>query len=235
MHTIPRQLELNLWQELEAAAREPVTADLAHLWQKLEQSIAEIDELDRNQQLQLAGEAIAQIVEVYVLRAKAILATLEFKDNSKGPILSEDFLDGLVRQSMSVNLSDLMEDLFLEDVTLKSQLPETTSGSVAVPVDKQTAQAMARQARKDAKKMVEELAEQECVSEWVRAIATWMQQNCCSQAVPLVELQQGLEMPMVEVWLGLLQGQQYELKQSGDFYDPKGIWIAPGSLGSSPS
>ncbi len=80
MQTIPRQLELTLWQELEAAVREPVTADLAHLWQKLEQSIGEIDELDRNQQLQVAGEAIAQIVEVYVLRAKAILATLEFKD-----------------------------------------------------------------------------------------------------------------------------------------------------------
>jgi len=38
------------------------------------------------------------------------------------------------------------------------------------------------------------------------------------------------ELPMVEVWLGLLQGQQYELKQCGDFYDPTGIWIAPGNL-----
>ncbi len=83
--------------------------------------------------------------------------------------------------------------------------------------------------------MVEEMAEQECVSDWARAIASWMQQHCCSQTVSLVELQQGLEMPMVEVWLGLLQGQQHELKQCGDFYDPKGIWIAPGSLGSSPS
>ncbi|MBV8887129.1 MAG: hypothetical protein JO235_24475 [Chroococcidiopsidaceae cyanobacterium CP_BM_RX_35] len=64
MHTIPKQLELNLWQELEAAVHEPVTANLAHLWQKLELSIAEIDELDRNQQLLLAGEAITQIVEI---------------------------------------------------------------------------------------------------------------------------------------------------------------------------
>jgi len=64
MHTIPKQLELNLWQELAAAVHEPVTANLAHLWQKLELSIAEIDELDRNQQLLLAGEAITQIVEI---------------------------------------------------------------------------------------------------------------------------------------------------------------------------
>jgi len=232
MQTISRQLEFTLWQELEAAAREPVAADLAHLWQKLEQSIAEIDKLDRSQQLQVAGEAIAQIVEVYVLRAKVILATLEFEDNSKGPILSEDFLAGLMRQSMSVNLSDLMEDLFLEDATLESQVAETTTGSIAVPVDQKTAQAMARQARKDAKKILQELAEQECVSEWVGAIALWMQQHCRSQSVSLLELQQELGMPMVEVWLGLLQGQQYELKQCGDFYDPRGIWIVPGSLGA---
>ncbi|MBV8887016.1 MAG: hypothetical protein JO235_23895 [Chroococcidiopsidaceae cyanobacterium CP_BM_RX_35] len=225
MYTIPKQLELNLWQELAAAVHEPVTANLAHLWQKLELSIAEIDELDRNQQLLLAGEAITQIVEIYVLRAKAILATLEFKDNSKGPILSEDFLDGLMRQSMSVNLSDLMEDLFLEDATPESQELETSSGSVALLVDKQTAQAMARQTRKETKKMVEGLAEQECVSDWARAIAHWMQQHSRSRTVSLVELQQGLGMPMLEVWLGLLLGG-FGLEQSNkDFYCVEGIWI----------
>jgi len=47
--------------------------------------------------------------------------------------------------------------------------------------------------------------------------------------------QQGLGMPVVEVWLGLLLGGQYEFNQSGDFYDPRGIWVMPGSFGSSTS
>ncbi len=71
MQTIAKQLELDLWQELKAASREPEAADLFQLWNKIEQTIAESDQ---DQQLLLAGDAIAKIVEIYVLRAKAILA-----------------------------------------------------------------------------------------------------------------------------------------------------------------
>lgn len=224
MPIVARQLELSLWQELAAAAQEPEAADLAQLWQHLEQTIREID---RDQQLLLAAEAISQIVEIYVLRAKTILAALEFKDNSKGPVLSEDFLSGLMRQSMSVDLSNLMEDLFPENEIQEPQHVEDAGGSVAVPVDKKTARAIATQARQDAKQMAIELAGQECVSEWVVAIAQWMEQVPDSGEVTLVELQQGLRMSMVEVWLGLLLSRdpQFKVVQHGDFYQTETISI----------
>jgi hypothetical protein len=38
---------------------------------------------------------------------------LEATDSSDEPILDEDFLSGLMRQSMSLDLSDLMEELEL--------------------------------------------------------------------------------------------------------------------------
>ncbi len=54
-----------------------------------------------------------------------------------------------------------------------------------------------------------------------------MEPKCDGEAVSLIQLQQALGMPLVEVWLGLLladQGQ-YLLEQRGDFYDPLEIWL----------
>ena len=62
----------------------------------------------------MAGDAIAQIVEVYVKRAISILNSLEVTDNIEGPVLDEDFLSGLMRQSMTLDLSDLMEEVTFE-------------------------------------------------------------------------------------------------------------------------
>lgn len=54
-----------------------------------------------------------------------------------------------------------------------------------------------------------------------------MEPKCDGEAVSLIQLQQALGMPLVEVWLGLLladQGQ-YLLEQRGDFYSLPGIWV----------
>ena len=68
--------------------------------------------------------------------------------------------------------------------------------------------------------------EVEDVAGWAREIAQWMQQRENAKAISLTQLQQGLGMPMVEVWMGLLlsQEQHYQLEQRGGFYDLKGIW-----------
>lgn len=62
-----------------------------------------------------------------------------------------------------------------------------------------------------------------------------MEPKCDGEAVSLIQLQQALGMPLVEVWLGLLladQGQ-YLLEQRGDFYDPLEIWLTE-KRGASP-
>ncbi|MEH1910273.1 hypothetical protein [Nostoc sp.] len=47
--------------------------------------------------------------------------------------------------------------------------------------------------------------------------------------ISLTQLQGGLKMPMVEVWLGLLLGG-FTLEQRGDFYHNQNVWVK-----SSPS
>ncbi|MCC5654885.1 hypothetical protein LC609_35010 [Nostoc sp. XA013] len=42
--------------------------------------------------------------------------------------------------------------------------------------------------------------------------------------ISLVKLQRALEMPMVEVWLGLLLGG-FTLEQRGDFYHNQNVWV----------
>ena len=213
---------------MKAAATDPEAADVLQLWQDLEQVL---DEVQEEQRLQLAGEAISQIVEVFARRANSILAASSVRDTSVGPILSEDFLSSLMRQSMTIDLSDLMEDLFKEDQ--EPQEKETTWGSSVTLLDKKKAKAIADKSSQDAKCMGKDLAGKEHVSDWASAIAQWLKARSSTEPVSLLELQQSLGMPIVEVWLGLvLSGQEaYQLEQRGDFYDPNSIWLICKQLG----
>lgn len=70
MQTVARQFELSLWRNLKAATSDPEAADLQQLLQDLEQVLGEVQE---DQRLRVAGEAIAQIVEVYALDRKSVV------------------------------------------------------------------------------------------------------------------------------------------------------------------
>ncbi len=214
-----KQLELDLWGDLQSARKQPEVANFQQLWQELDSAIAP---LEKNQQLQVAAEAISQIVEIYVSRANGILDSLEVIDSSNGPVLGDDFLSGLMRQSMSLDLSDMMEDLFpAEDPQVN-----ISSGSQVTPIDKKVAQDFARQARKLAKKDLLELAGSENIELWQSAIACWMQHQ--GHKVSLLQLQQALSMPLVEVWLGLLHSPTpYQWENTGEFYrEAQDIWIS---------
>ena len=140
------------------------------LWQGLEEAIAHSDS---NEQLLVAGDAITQIVEVYVKRAKSILDSLEVNDDSgEGPVLDEDFLSGLMRQSMSLDLSDLMEEFNFE-----SESSPALVGSVVSVLDRKDAKAIARKARAARRKALKDLAEKEDIPKWQSAIAHWIGQH----------------------------------------------------------
>ncbi len=111
MSVLAQQLELNLWDVLDVAAHEPETLNFRQLCQTLD---LVLEQLPDHLQLAIAGDAISEIVEIYQRRADILLDALEWKDNGQGLILSEDFLSGLLRGSMTVDLSDIMEDLFSE-------------------------------------------------------------------------------------------------------------------------
>ncbi len=206
-----KQLELDLWGDLKTALKEPETADMELLWHSLEDAIAH---QGSNEQLLVAGDAISQIVEVYVKRANGILDSLEVTDNSQGPVLDEDFLSGLMRQSMTVDLSDLMEEFAFDDV---ESSPVSFGSQVALKGRKE-ARAIARQERARMRKALKELAEKENIPKWQQAIALWIEQHQVEK-VSLLQLQQALNMPMVEVWLGLLHSPTpYQWDGKGEFY-----------------
>ena len=213
-----KQLELDLWGDLKTALKEPEAADMELLWHSLEDAIAL---QDSNEQLLVAGDAISQIVEVFVLRAKSILDSLEATDNTEEPILGEDFLSGLMRQSMSIDLSDLMEEFAFDRVE-----SSPGNGSVVSVIDRKEARKIARSARAAMRKALKELAEKENIPKWQNAIALWIEQHQ-GEKVSLLQLQQALGMPLVEVWLGLLHSPTpYQWDGTGEFYrTARDIWL----------
>lgn len=52
-----------------------------------------------------------------------------------------------------------------------------------------------------------QLAGEKDIKTWHSAIALWMQHSS-GQAVSLIQLQQALGMPLIEIWLGLLLREQ---------------------------
>ena len=213
-----KQLELDLWGDLKTALIAPESADMELLWQGLEEAIAHSDS---NEQLLVAGDAITQIVEVYVKRAKGILDSLEVTDSNDGPVLDEDFLSGLMRQSMTLDLSDLMEEF-----TFEIESSPVSLGSVVSVLDRKEAKAIARKARAVMRKALQELAEQENISLWQNAITQWITQHQ-GEKISLLQLQQALNMPLVKVWLGLLHcPTQYLWEQQGEFYrEARDFWL----------
>lgn len=221
------QLELNLWQEIEEAAAAPLAANLTSLWQALAEAITP---LPQQLQLETAAEGILRITQVYASRSDWLLSSWEQAHNPEGPVLAEEMLAGLVRQTMTFDLTALIEPPVPEHRHRQQSL--ALGESIAGTVDKaallqvlQEIETESAQAQIAADPLG--IAHSENVSVWTMAISRWMERMCKDDAVSLMQLQQGLGMPMVEVWLGLLlAGQdQYELEQHGDFYEAQAIWV----------
>ena len=222
------QLELNLWDELEQAAAEPEQVDLNLLWKELEQLLAG---LPHEQKLHTAGKAIEQIAEGFALRSDFILSAWEEAHNEEGPAVDEDVIGGLVRQTMNLDLSELLEEPVAEH--RQRQPHASATESVAGPVDKATLleafdteiEVVEAEAQRQSGALI--TAHEEDVSGWAGAIARWFAQRAPAEPVSLLQLQEHLGLPMVEVWMGLLlsQPQQYQLEQRGEFYQPQGLWL----------
>jgi len=222
------QLKLKLWHDLEEASATAETADLDYLWQELE---AALMPLPSEQRLHIAGKAIEQLAEVFALRSDLILSAWEEAHSGEGPAVDEDAIAGLVRQTMTLDLSALMEEPVAEHRQRQSRA--ASSSSVAGPVDKaallEAFDSEIEAVEAEAQHQLDALstAHEEDVSGWTGAIARWLELRQNSEPVSLIQLQQVLKISLVEVWLGLLlaQEQQHELKQQGDFYDAEGIWL----------
>jgi hypothetical protein len=223
------QLELPLWDVLKAAAIAPEEADLQQLLHGLDTALLNLDTLE---QLQVAAEAIAQIVQVFQERWAIAFEELEATASDEGPIMPTDAFDCYVRQTMEVDFDQFIEPLAslprkgvereAENAERCSVVGELDQAALLQALDEQMNQ-HPEWTEAEAFNQAMEIAHDEDVSTWVEAIATWME-NHQTATISLVRLQQSIEMPLVQLWLALLLGE-YAIEQRGEFYDGNQIWI----------
>jgi len=222
-----QQLELDLWQSLEAASRFPETADLRSLCDALEQTLSH---QSLAEQLTVAGDVLVQLSEVHAARANLLISGWERRHNPAEPVVNlEDCVDLFV-QSLTLDVSDLFEEP--EPIQYPANRKKTSSqeeGSIVGEVDKNALldwvdQMTAAQPLDELQmaEQIRDLAHGENIEEWSRAIANYLDQT--KSPIRFLELQQMLKLSIVEVWLGLLLGE-FSLRQQGDFYSNQSIWV----------
>lgn len=220
------QAEPELWQSLKNAAADPEVANLNQLWQELEKTV---EELPYELRLQKLGQGIEQMAEILARRSDLLLTAWEETHNSCSPVIQEEAIAGFVRQTMALDLSELIDSPAIERQSRRQPEPDA---SIAGSVDKRTLlkvieeMEVADSLREAVNTSLEE-AHSEDIPQWVVAIAGWMKRKGKGEVISLVQLQQAIGMPLVEVWLGLLHSPElsYKLKQQSDFYDPQGLWL----------
>jgi hypothetical protein len=209
------QDELNL--AIEQAIANPESANLKQLLHDLEQVVLG---LAKESQLQVAGDVLTQLIDIYVSRVEQILDHWEekFRPRHYEPILTTDMLQDVLRHTMVLNLDGIME---AEEPGLRQPMP---SDSVISMVDKTNLlEFLSQLEQEQIKDQVFDIAHNEDITTWVQAVSCQMQ-KFPNQEVPLLELQRSLSMPLIEIWLALLLGG-YTIEQRGDFYQLEGIWV----------
>ena len=165
--------------------------------------------------LDSAGDALVTWGVSYRDRAIQLLDEWQLRSPLAPVELVEPFYDGslfddLVLGRMEWDLGELVE-------TIEADYPTERQAAPAIaPVSKNAALELA-----DLQAALE-TAHDENISEWGSAIS--IQMDKLKRSVPLVELQQSVEMPLVQVWLGLLLNG-FEVEQRGEFYDVEQVWV----------
>ncbi len=99
-----QQLELPLWSQLQSARLAPEAVDLEAMLDQAESAIAQLPE---QEQMQVAGEAMLQLAQLCSLRSEVLLDN--WKNSYRDPHVANSFFSDIVRQTMAVDLSDLIE------------------------------------------------------------------------------------------------------------------------------
>jgi len=216
-----RQMEWEMWDQLQQAQQMPEAINVAQMLDAVEATAAQLPEAER---LRFAGDALLQIAELCAARAGALMT--QWEESARDPIVDHGFFADVVRQTMAVDLSDLMEPARRRKPrTKRIKLIEIQAGSIVAPVDKTAVLALVEQLEIEAEIQKQQglaIASDEDVTRWISEIAQWLQ-AVPEDLVSFAQLCHGLQMPWVEVWMGLLWGG-FELEQVGEFYQ-SAIWV----------
>lgn len=196
-----RQLELELDELFEDAAETPEIADIKALWQQLEPMLSELSMRDR---LRLSSQVIDQLAGLHQAKAQWLLDEWENTYDPQDPNVPGDWLQGFIRQSQHVDLADLTAPVQRRPRTASGK-PKKQQGTVVGEVPKENVLKML-----DAVELAEQkataisVAHEERIEDWVTEIHAWFDQH--PQPIPLPDLQQALDWPLVQLWLSLLLG-----------------------------
>ncbi|NKB17421.1 MAG: hypothetical protein HC770_03880 [Pseudanabaena sp. CRU_2_10] len=201
-----KQLELDLWQAIATAENLPYTLNLSNLLQDLDRTILDLP-LER--QLEVGSQAIASIASIIQTRSRYLL---EDWNGGIALLLPEDAFTGLLRQSLNLDLSQLIESA--AEPAIARQKPSKqvdTISSTAQVVDKQEILQMLEAEVTQARSSIASIAYDEAISKWDAAIATSVQTTTGGLSVQT--LARELKLTLGEVWLTLLlSDRHYQLE-----------------------
>lgn len=198
-------IQLELWPLLEEAEHDPSQAQLDQIWSSWEQL-----ELQLDQQLALGGELILRLATVVQARSASLLQGVV--ESNQEPVVEPDLLFPFVRQSLVVDLAPFIE---------APEIPERT------PVEGTQVRVISKEELYNSnliseEPVVEELAHEEDISAWVGQIQQYLAHH--PQGLWLLDLHQGIELPLISVWMAVLLGG-LGIYQTGEFYQPETIWV----------
>jgi chromatin segregation and condensation protein Rec8/ScpA/Scc1 (kleisin family) len=213
-----RQLELNLELALEEAAEVPEAADVLRLWAQFEGDLAELKQRDR---LRVAGNVLVQLAGICETKADLLWEDWQDAHNADGPVMGEDWLQGLTRQTQELDFSDLVKRSYHKNGELLNEHKDDDY-SVAGDVGKLAVLDMINALEEaELKSQALAVSHAENISNWVKALAA--KQTDSPQR--LIDLQKQLRMPLIEVWIAALLGG-FVLEQRGSFYQTQDVWVS---------
>lgn len=220
-------LEEALWTQLESAKQKPEQINLNALLEQIDQVMVQVPETE---QLQLAGTLLLRVAELCAIRADLLIENWE--SAHQDPVIQKGFFSDMVRQTMTVDLTELMEPRLPRKQRTNHPVDLASEpGSIVTTVDKAVVLAMIDQL--DQQSEIESpdaqdddvwaIAHDEPVSECIEAIAHWLQHHPNQSTVSWTTLYQALGLSKVNLWIGLLLGG-FDLVQEGEFYS-SAIWV----------
>lgn len=216
-----RQLELELNWALEDAAAAPAIADLQALWRQFEPALKQ---LPTQEQLRLGSEVIEHLAGIYQAKANYLLEAWENTYDPQDPTISGDWLQGFVRQTQHLDLSELTFP-----VKRRPRQPNRTHtpgrNSIIGEVPKANVFKMLDQVDQETQKeMALAVAHEERIQDWVSEIHQWFDQH--PQSLTFLQLQRQLGWPLVQLWLSLLLGG-FRLEPLDTHFYSAGILVSP--------
>lgn len=210
MTELYEQLEL----ALEDAAETPALADLKALCHQFEVASAQ---LSVQEQLRRGSDAIERLTGIYHAKAEWLLEDWENAHNPQDPNVPGDWLQGLVRQSQHVDLTELTNPVQRRPRTASTK-QKKPQGTVVGEVPKENILQMLDQVElAEQKAAAIAAAHEERIEEWVAEIHAWFDQH--PRPIALLELRQALQWPLVQLWLSLLLGGFQLQTTEQAFYD----------------